>query len=89
MAGSLDNELKRTREELAGIASELTVAIQKIQVDAAEGVMRLVGEADVRKAALLVRLSHLQALVGTSPLPSLEEAAPAPRGRAYQPRTQS
>lgn len=78
MAGSLDDELKRAREEVEAIASGLQAAIRRVHVDAAEAVMRLVDEADARKGALLVRISHLQALVGSSAAPDPVEAAPEP-----------
>ena len=64
MTGSLAAELRRANSEVEEITSDLQAAIRKVHTDAAEDVMRLVDDADARKAALLVRISHLRALVG-------------------------
>ncbi|MEE7490408.1 hypothetical protein [Methylobacterium oryzae] len=79
MTGSLGDELKRANDEVEEIASGLRAAIQKVQVDAAQAVVRLVDDADARKASLLVRISHLQALVADSPPAESMDANPEPR----------
>lgn len=79
MTGSLGEEMKRANDEVEEIASGLRAAIRKVQVDAAEAVVRLVDDADVRKAPLLVRISHLRALIGDSSSAEPGEAAPEAR----------
>ena len=79
MAGSLDDELKRASEEVEAVASGLQASIRKVHVDAADAIVRLIDEADARKSALLVRISYLNALVGTEPTPVPVEVVHEPK----------
>lgn len=76
MAGSLAEEVGATRREIDQISSGLDEAIRKIQAEAAQAVVDLVRGSSERRAALLVRLSFLEAAASAAGVSEPETAKP-------------